>query len=151
LNYSTTTEQRQAISKEEIMSLPDLHGYWKYGDAVVPFRLPLAKVKIVARGYIARELPPSQIDLKALADQPKRIHRNETNEITAGVPQPPSDVRRHEHTITENAIQIETGADADTSAGDDAEHVLAAEVQTRDLSKTNAAETDVDEFHYQQD
>src|SRR5678815_5183195 len=59
LNYSTTTEHRQAISKEEIMALPDLHGYWKYGDAVVPFRLPLAPVKIKARGYIARELTAS--------------------------------------------------------------------------------------------
>jgi Type IV secretion-system coupling protein DNA-binding domain len=151
LNYSTMTEQRQAVSKEEIMSLPDLHGYWKYADAVVPFRLPLANVKIVARGYIARELPPSQIDLKALADYHKRIHRNKGNEITARAPQLPRDRRRHEHTIAENTIQIETGADADKSAGYDAEHVLSAEVQTRDLSKTNAAEKDVDEFHYQQD
>ncbi|MDQ3665792.1 MAG: type IV secretion system DNA-binding domain-containing protein, partial [Acidobacteriota bacterium] len=42
LNYSTVTEHRPVISKEEIMSLPDLHGYWKHGDTVVPFRLPLA-------------------------------------------------------------------------------------------------------------
>jgi hypothetical protein len=54
LNYATITEQKAVISKEQIMSLPDLHGYWKYGDVVVPFRLPLAAVKKVAKGYIPR-------------------------------------------------------------------------------------------------
>ena len=54
LNYSTVTEHKPVISKEEIMSLADLHGYWKYGDVVVPFRLPLAPVRIVAPGYVAR-------------------------------------------------------------------------------------------------
>ena len=47
------------------MSLPDLHGYWKYADVVVPFRLPLAPVKIRARGYVAREIPPIEIKLPA--------------------------------------------------------------------------------------
>ena len=37
------------------MSLADLHGYWKYADVVVPFRLPLAPVQIVAPGYVARK------------------------------------------------------------------------------------------------
>jgi len=54
LNYSTVTEHRPVISKEEIMSLPDLHGYWKYGDTVVPFRLPLAGVRVTAKDYIER-------------------------------------------------------------------------------------------------
>ena len=48
------TEQKAVISKEEIMSLPDLNGYWKYGDVVVPFRLPVARVKLIAKGYIPR-------------------------------------------------------------------------------------------------
>ncbi|HEY6803727.1 MAG TPA: type IV secretion system DNA-binding domain-containing protein [Pyrinomonadaceae bacterium] len=56
LNYSTITEHKSVVSKEQIMSLSDLHGYWKYGDAVVPFRLPLAPVRIVARGYVRRKL-----------------------------------------------------------------------------------------------
>lgn len=146
LNYSTTTEQRQAISKEEIMSLPDLHGYWKYGDAVVPFRLPLAPVKIVTRGYIARELPPSHIDLKLMVDQHKRIHRNESNETAARVPQLP-DTKRHEHTIAENAIQLENGTGVDKSAA----HVSPADFQTRELSKTNVVENETEEFSYEQD
>lgn len=55
LNYSTVTEHKPVISKEEIMSLADLHGYWKYGDVVVPFRLPLARVRVVANGFIERQ------------------------------------------------------------------------------------------------
>src|ERR1043165_2118494 len=39
INYSTFTERRLVVSKEQIMSLPNLHGYWKYGDSVVPFRI----------------------------------------------------------------------------------------------------------------
>jgi hypothetical protein len=54
LNYSTITEHKPVISKEEIMSLPDLHGYWKYADVVVPFRLPLARLRIVANGFVKR-------------------------------------------------------------------------------------------------
>jgi len=55
LNYSTVTEHKPVISKEEIMSLADLHGYWKYGDVVVPFRLPLASVRVVASGFVRRK------------------------------------------------------------------------------------------------
>jgi hypothetical protein len=54
LNYSTITEHKPVVSKEEIMSLADMHGYWKYHDVVVPFRLPLARVRIVAEGFIRR-------------------------------------------------------------------------------------------------
>jgi hypothetical protein len=151
LNYSTTTEQRQAISKEEIMSLPDLHGYWKYGDAVVPFRLPLATVKIVTRGYIARELPPSQIDPKAFAEQLKRPHGNESDEVVAKTLQSPPDTRLHEHAIAANVIQNQHGADVATSSRYQAEHLPTAESQSTDLCNANAAESDVDEFHYQQD
>ena len=56
LNYSTITEHRSVISKEQIMSLPDMHGYWKYGDVVVPFRLPLAQVKVTTDGFVKRRL-----------------------------------------------------------------------------------------------
>lgn len=82
VNYSTVTEHKQAISKEEIMSLTDLHGYWKYGDVVVPFRLPLAPVKIVAQGYVARELTPSEIHFPA----PHQEVISEQREATSGKP-----------------------------------------------------------------
>src|SRR5207237_10222029 len=39
INYSTFTERRLVVSKEQIMALPNLHGYWKYVNSVVPFRI----------------------------------------------------------------------------------------------------------------
>jgi hypothetical protein len=66
LNYSTVTEHKPVISKEEIMSLADLHGYWKYGDVVVPFRLPLAPVRVVASGYVARKRSSDAIEPPSL-------------------------------------------------------------------------------------
>ncbi|HYX29263.1 MAG TPA: type IV secretion system DNA-binding domain-containing protein [Pyrinomonadaceae bacterium] len=39
INYSTVTERRLVVSKEQVMALPNLHGYWKYSDVVVPFRI----------------------------------------------------------------------------------------------------------------
>lgn len=113
INYSTVTEHRQAISKEEIMSLRDLHGYWKYADVVVPFRLPLAPVKIVVRGYIAREMTPSEIHLPASNQEVISEHREATSgkpvrkKKSARAPQRGKrDTRQHEHLIAENGKQL---------------------------------------------
>lgn len=38
MNYSSYTERRPVVSREEIMALPKLHGFWKYQGTVVPFR-----------------------------------------------------------------------------------------------------------------
>src|SRR5689334_18792741 len=111
LNYSTTTEHRQAISKEEIMALPDLHGYWRYGDAVVPFRLPLAPVKLKARGYIPRELATSEVNLQ-VAMQASGIDQHIVADgklkRTKGrrPPQPIPYTKRHEHAITPSQMQL---------------------------------------------
>jgi Type IV secretion-system coupling protein DNA-binding domain len=80
LNYSTVTEHKPVISKEEIMSLPDLHGYWKYGDAVVPFRLPLARLRVVARGYIERHgksglVPPPSLQRPIPSVKPQIVNQ----------------------------------------------------------------------------
>jgi hypothetical protein len=102
LNYSTTTEHHQAVSKEEIMSLPDLHGYWKYGDTVVPFRLPLAPVKIVAQGYVPRELPRVEVNLPALQPGSSDGHQNEQSAKQPDRPPlTPPDKKQHEHRIVE--------------------------------------------------
>jgi len=111
LNYSTTIEHRQAISKEEIMALPDLHGYWKYGDAVVPFRLPLAPVKIRARGYIARELMATDVTLQLPMQQPgidrQAIRHGEGKHTKARRNRRPvRDTRRQEQAISPNHMQI---------------------------------------------
>lgn len=39
INYATVSEHSLVVSKEQIMAAPNLHGYWKYGDTVVPFRI----------------------------------------------------------------------------------------------------------------
>jgi len=71
INYSTYTERRSVVSKEQIMALRNLHGYWKYSDAVVPFRIQPVQREQVARAFVARtvrsvvdqpiELPPAPV------------------------------------------------------------------------------------------
>ncbi|HZS47597.1 MAG TPA: type IV secretion system DNA-binding domain-containing protein, partial [Blastocatellia bacterium] len=48
IHYSTYIEQRAVVSKEEIMGLRNLCGYWKYGSDVVGFRFPYNLSKQVA-------------------------------------------------------------------------------------------------------
>ena len=49
------------------MSLPNLNGYWKYGDSVVPFRIePIDRPK-VAESFIPR--PPKPVIQKELKQQ----------------------------------------------------------------------------------
>src|SRR5215831_4830436 len=55
INYSTYTERRSVVSKEQIMALRNLHGYWKYSDAVVPFRIEPEDRPKVASPFIARQ------------------------------------------------------------------------------------------------
>lgn len=54
INYSTFTERRFVVSKEEIMALPNLNGYWKYSDEVVPFRIKPVERPSVAPAFIPR-------------------------------------------------------------------------------------------------
>src|ERR1051325_3914813 len=58
INYSTFTERRLVVSKEQIMALPNLHGYWKYADSVVPFRIVPIDRPQVAPAFIQRPLKP---------------------------------------------------------------------------------------------
>lgn len=54
INYSTFTERRSVVSREQIMGLRNLHGYWKYADAVVPFRMEAQERPVVAHRFIPR-------------------------------------------------------------------------------------------------
>ena len=61
INYSTFTERRSVVSKEQIMALKDLHGYWKYSDVVVPFRIEPLELPCIAPQFMKRfPLPPAQ-------------------------------------------------------------------------------------------
>jgi hypothetical protein len=138
LNYSTTTEHRQAISKEEIMALPDLHGYWKYGDAVVPFRLPLAPVKVVTPGYIPRELPPGETGLKKLQSKPDNT------------PQPLPDTRQQEHVLADNeAIELGSAVRASEAHQDtEQDEVITAELKIRESSQSNSEDIEMETNEY---
>ncbi len=56
INYSTYTERRSVVSKEQIMALRNLHGYWKYSDAVVPFRIQPVEHEQVAHAFVRRNV-----------------------------------------------------------------------------------------------
>ena len=58
-NYAPGIEQHYVVSTEQITALKNLNGYWKYGDAVVPFRIePIKRLKR-ARAFVPRStLPP---------------------------------------------------------------------------------------------
>ena len=56
INYSTFTERRSVISKEQIMALRNLHGYWKYSDAVVPFRIQPVEREQIAHAFVRRNV-----------------------------------------------------------------------------------------------
>ena len=72
INYSTFTERRSVVSKEQIMALPNLHGYWKYGDSVVPFRIEPVDRPKVAESFIQR--PPKPVIQKELKQQTPGIN-----------------------------------------------------------------------------
>ena len=54
INYSTITERRFVVSKEQIMALPNLSGYWKHSDSVVRFRIKPVDRPRVALAFMPR-------------------------------------------------------------------------------------------------
>jgi hypothetical protein len=58
LNYAPGLERSLVISKEQIMALPNLNGYWKYGDAVVPFRIEPIDRPRLAHAFLPRQSRP---------------------------------------------------------------------------------------------
>ena len=58
IQYTTMTEQRSVVSKEEIMSLPNLQGYWKYENLVVRFRIRPLIFRNPNKPFIERRVPP---------------------------------------------------------------------------------------------
>jgi type IV secretory pathway TraG/TraD family ATPase VirD4 len=54
LSYSRGIEQYVVVTPEQISALPNLNGYWKYGDAVVPFRIEPMKLKKRTDAFVPR-------------------------------------------------------------------------------------------------
>jgi Type IV secretion-system coupling protein DNA-binding domain len=71
INYSSQTERRAIVSREEIAALPDLAGYWKHGDSVVPFRIDFREAKKIAEGFIQRQSPEPKMEQKIGATMPE--------------------------------------------------------------------------------
>ncbi len=120
------------------MALPDLHGYWKYGDTVVPFRLPLAPVKLVTRGFIARELPAREPDLSELQAKPEDTSHT------------PPETKQHEHVLAENETITFAAAPRQSEAHHEAEtsDLAAAELGTRESSEGNSEQIEIENNEY---
>ena len=54
LHYSNNDERKAVVSREEIMGLEKLHGYWKYRDMVVPFRFEARNWPKLAERFMPR-------------------------------------------------------------------------------------------------
>jgi hypothetical protein len=59
VQYNQLIERRAVVSKEEIMSLPNLQGYWKLESVVVPFRIEPLALKDIAYSFIERKSSPA--------------------------------------------------------------------------------------------
>ena len=92
LNYAPDLERSLVVSREQIMALPNLHGYWKYGDAIVPFRIEPQHRPQRVRAYVPRlsrpinPLEPPQA-LPAPDSTPARVdgHEQETTTATSAL------------------------------------------------------------------
>jgi hypothetical protein len=86
INYSTYTERRSVVSKEQIMALPNLHGYWKYSDIAVPFRIQPVQREQVADAFVRRTVrsvveptePPIQTLVRLEKPAPAQLELLET-------------------------------------------------------------------------
>lgn len=66
LHYSNNNERKPVVSREEIMALDKLHGYWKYQNIVAPFRFearnwPARTERFLARKAMLAEAEPEEI------------------------------------------------------------------------------------------
>ncbi len=97
-NYSNEVVARTVVSREQIMGLPDLHGYWKFENTVVPFVLSYNDWNKINPDFMPRKIEfensatrsaPAVVERKTDARQPKQ----NTNS-----PKPPSDGDKRSNT-----------------------------------------------------
>jgi hypothetical protein len=73
LHYSTNTERKSVVSREQIMALPKLHGFWKYQDMVVPFHFEARNWPVRGERFIPRRSMLAEAG--ALSDDPNATQR----------------------------------------------------------------------------
>ena len=66
------------------MALPNLHGYWKYADSVVPFRIEPIDRPQVAPSFIPR--PRKPVVQKEVKEQALKLVASASNGLVATAP-----------------------------------------------------------------
>ncbi len=79
INYSSQLERRAVVSREEIMALPKLHGFWKYQDMVVPFRFEARSWPARAERFIPRQAMLAEAGAKVDTQNEKSISKAGAN------------------------------------------------------------------------
>jgi hypothetical protein len=59
MNYANEVDHEIVVTKDEITALENLNGYWKYGDAVVPFRIEPVKLPKRSPAFVPRKFQPA--------------------------------------------------------------------------------------------
>jgi type IV secretory pathway TraG/TraD family ATPase VirD4 len=70
-SYSVERREERLVLYSQIQSLPDLQGYLRYEDIVVPVRFAVLPRKAIAEGYIPAPLPLRWAAPAPMAEQPE--------------------------------------------------------------------------------
>ncbi len=134
INYSTVTERRLVVSREQIMALPNLNGYWKYEDVVVGFRFPFYPARQVAHAFLPREpkqnsvptmplstpgvppITPPTTPTKKSSQAPINTPSKGASTATAKPPQTPPQRTKQSVETTSQASAASTSATANSPA-----------------------------------
>ncbi|MGH9898156.1 MAG: type IV secretion system DNA-binding domain-containing protein [Pyrinomonadaceae bacterium] len=74
INYTKVIERRAVVSKEQIMALRNMSGYWKHENNVVPFRFERPELARITDGYLPRR--PPEVSLITKPPRPNAVRPN---------------------------------------------------------------------------
>jgi type IV secretory pathway TraG/TraD family ATPase VirD4 len=79
MNYANEVDRETVVTKDEIMALENLNGYWKYSDVVVPFRIEPMKLPKRSPAFLPRAsqpVPESKPLLQLPVETPTPVNGN---------------------------------------------------------------------------
>jgi len=109
INYSTITERRFVVSKEQIMALPNLSGYWKYSDSVVRFHIKPVDRRRLALAFMRRNVQPITETEKPV---PPIIEQPAERQLTLPIVEITQSTHSNDLSQEENAISQELTPEA---------------------------------------
>jgi type IV secretory pathway TraG/TraD family ATPase VirD4 len=112
INYSTVTERRFVVSKEQIMALPNLRGYWKYSDSVVRFRIKPVDRPGVALAFMRRN--PQSV---TLAEEPAPPLVERPAERQLELPMPENALPIHSNELEDEDLEYSQEVSPEVPAG----------------------------------